>query len=465
MTPPSMDAGSRLTQMLRSRIEGEVIGADDPAYDDARRLYFSGFDRRPAAVVRPASAAEVAKVVTLVSDHGTELTVRGGGHSVAGYGVVDDAVVLDLSALRSLEIDPVARTAWAGGGLTAGEYTAAAAEHGLATGFGDAPSVGIGGITLGGGLGFLHRALGLTIDSLLAAEVVTADGRLLQVDEEEHPELFWALRGGGGNFGVVTRLKLRLHPVDAVVGGMLLLPATPAVVAGFLEAAQSASDRLSGLINVAMAPPAPFIPAEHHGKPVIMALLVNIGSAEDGERALAPFRALATPIADHLRAMRYGAIYEAGEAPTPAFVSVRSFFMDSVDAAAAETILSRLHVSTAPMSAVQFRVLGGAVAAVPASATAFAHRDRGMMVTAATMYGDASQKAAHTKWVNDVAAELGGDSPGAYVGFLEGDGAAVRQAYPAATYERLAAVKARYDPGNVFRYNVNVEPAETGAAP
>lgn len=455
---------NELADQLRGRIRGEVITPADSSYDGARKLFFSGFDRRPALIARPTDADEVAQVVSIARDSGMALSVRGGGHSVSGYGVMDGAVVLDLSSLDSFEIGPAAKSAWAGGGITAGAYTKAAAKHGLATGFGDTASVGIGGITLGGGVGFLHRALGLTIDSLIAAEVVTADGRILHVDADEHPDLFWALRGGGGNFGVVTRLHLRLHPVEEVYGGMLLLPASRDVIAGFLEAAQSASDRLSGIINVAPAPPAPFIPAEHHGRPVVMALLLNIGSEQEGGRAFAPLRALAPPIADMLRPMRYADIYEAGEAPQPARVAVRSFFMDSVGGSDADTMLAQLEATTAPMRTVQVRVLGGAVAEVAPEATAFAHRDRGLMVMAAAMYEDPARMAELTEWTNGVAADLGGASPGAYVGFFDGDEAAVRQVYPASTYRRLAVVKAMYDPDNLFRHNVNVAPAEVRAA-
>ena len=204
--------------------------------------------------------------MTFARETETPLSVRSGGHSGAGHSVIDDALEIDLVDLRSLEIDAVeGRAARAQTGLTAGEYTAAAAEHGLATGFGDAGSVGIGGITLGGGVGFLARQFGLTIDSLLAAEVVTADGEVLHVDDEHHPDLFWAIRGGGGNFGVATRLHLRLHDVGRVVGGLLFLPATPETIAAFIAEAQAAPDELTTIANVMPAPPMPFLPEEFHG--------------------------------------------------------------------------------------------------------------------------------------------------------------------------------------------------------
>ena len=245
---------------LRASLKGEVIGSDDPRYDDMRRVFFTGFDRRPAAIVRVADASDVARVVTLARETGAELAVRSGGHSRAGDGTSEGGIVLDLSAMNAVEIDADGRAAWAQTGVKAGDYTRATGERGLATGLGDTASVGLGGITLGGGMGFLVRKHGLTIDDVLAAEVVTADGELLDVDEHTHPDLFWALRGGGGNFGVVTRLRLRLHEIDQVVGGMLVLPASADVITGLVAAADAAPEDLSIIANVLKkAPPLPFI--------------------------------------------------------------------------------------------------------------------------------------------------------------------------------------------------------------
>src|SRR4051812_33039603 len=210
-TPPDVPIAD-----LRAELDGKVITPDHPGYDDARRVFFTGFDRRPAAIVRAADASDVARVVDLARETGAELAVRSGGHSRAGHGTSEGGIVIDLSGMSSIEIDAERRTAWAGSGIRAGDYARATGEHGLATGLGDAGGVGLGGITLSGGIGFLVRRNGLTIDDMLGAEVVTADGELLEVDEQSHPELFWALRGGGGNFGVATRLRFRLHEIDAV---------------------------------------------------------------------------------------------------------------------------------------------------------------------------------------------------------------------------------------------------------
>jgi FAD/FMN-containing dehydrogenase len=376
------------------------------------------------------------------------------------FGVTDGGIVLDLSDMRALDIDLERRTAWAETGLTAGAYTAAAGAHGLATGFGDAGSVGIGGITLGGGVGFLARKYGLTIDDLLAADVVTADGQLLHVDAETHPDLFWAIRGGGGNFGVATRFQFRLHEVGTTVGGMLLLPATPDVVAAFVAEADAAPDELSTIANVMTAPPMPFVPEEYHGRPVIMAVLVHVGSADAGERVIGRFRALATPIVDMVRPMRYHEIYEEGDPPHPVAIAVRTMFVDTVDRRAAAAIIDGLQASTAPMAATQLRVLGGAVSRVPAEATAYAHRERRIMANVAAAFERPEEAAQHEAWADGLAGELRQDGTGAYVNFLGDEGAArTREAYPGSTWDRLAAIKARYDPANLFRLNQNIPPA------
>jgi FAD/FMN-containing dehydrogenase len=444
---------------LADQFKGRVIGSDDPDYDEARSVFPGGIDRRPALIVRVADADDVARVIALARENGQELGIRCGGHSLPGYGVPDDGIVLDLSALKGLEIDVDGRTAWAESGLTAGEYTAAVGEHDLVTGFGDTASVGIGGITLGGGVGYLVRKHGLTIDDLLAAEIVTADGELLRVDADSHPELFWAIRGGGGNFGVVTRFKFRLHEIPSVVGGMLFLPATPDVVAGFVAAAEAAPEELSAIVNVMTAPPMPFLPAEYHGKPVVMALMAYSGDVDEGQRALAPFRELATPIVDMLRPMRYPDLYPPEEeVPTPIPIG-RTLFAERIDRDIAETILTRLGESTAMMSVTQLRVLGGALARVPGDATAFAHRQSKIMVYVAAMVAEPGQVPAAEAWVTGLAGELRQGDAGAYSGFLGDEGEErTRAAYPGATWERLVEVKRRYDPDNIFRRNQNIPP-------
>ncbi len=445
---------------LRAALNGRVIAPDEAGYDEARTVFYGGFDRRPAVIVRAADEADVSHVVSLARENDMELAVRSGGHSLAGHGVSDGGIVLDLSDMRALHIDAERRTASAQTGLTAGEYTAAAGAYGLATGFGDTGSVGIGGLTLGGGVGYLVRKHGLTIDSLLAADIVTADGRLLHVDAETHPDLFWAIRGGGGNFGVATRFQFRLHRVTTVVGGMLVLPATPDVINSFVAEAEAAPDELSTIANVMTAPPLPFLPAEYHGKLITMAMLVYAGDAESGQRAIAPFRALAKPIADMVRPMRYPEIYPPEEGGFHPIAVARSMFADVVDRRVAETIIDHLQASTAQMAVAQIRVLGGAMARVPAGATAFAHRGRRIMVNVAAMYGHPDEATVHEAWVAGFAVALRRGDAGVYVNFLGDEGEVrVREAYPGATWDRLAAIKARYDPTNLFRLNHNIPPA------
>ncbi|HEY2959151.1 MAG TPA: FAD-binding oxidoreductase [Actinomycetota bacterium] len=440
-----------------------MITPDDTLYDQARTIFYGGFDRRPAVIIRPKDAGEVARVVELARETALPLAVRGGAHSVAGHSVCDGGIVLDLAGMKALDIDAAGRTAWAQAGLTAGEYTTATHAHGLATGFGDTASVGIGGLTLAGGVGYLVRKHGLTIDNLLAAEVVTADGQLLHADADNHPELFWAIRGGGGNLGVATRFRYRLHEVGTVTGGLLVLPATPEVVAGFVAEAEAAPEALSAIANVLPAPPLPFLPAEWHGRLVVLAFLVLAGAPADGERALAPFRRLATPLADLVRPMPYPEIYPPEEAGFHPTAVSHTMFVERVDRDVAATIVDHLEGSDATMRVAQLRVLGGAMARVPAGATAFAHRRSRIMANLAAFYDGPADQAVRQAWVADFAAALQQGDPGAYVGFLGEEGEArVRQAYPGATWDRLAAVKARYDPTNLFRLNENVPPAADG---
>lgn len=446
---------------LRAALNGRVIAPDDARYDQARTVFYGGIDRRPAVIVRAADATDVARVVSLARQTGLELAIRSGGHSLAGHSVSEGGIVLDLSDMRALDIDVQQRTAWAQTGLTAGEYTVAASAHGLATGFGDTGSVGIGGITLSGGVGYLVRKYGLTIDNLLAAEVVTADGQLLRTDAETHPDLFWAIRGGGGNFGVATRFQFRLHELDRVVGGMLMLPATTDSILSFVAQAEAAPEELSIIANIMPAPPMPFVPAEHHGRLIIMALICYAGAADAGEHAIAPFRALATPIVDMVRPMSYPEIFLPDEEGFHPLAIVRTMFVDAIDRQAAETIIDHLQASTAQMRVVQLRVLGGAVARVPADATAFVHRNRRIMANVAAMYRSPDEAAQHEAWVTNLAAALGQGTPGAYVGFLSNEGPArVREAYPGSTWDRLVAIKRRYDPTNLFRLNQNISPVD-----
>ena len=449
---------------LRDRVRGRVITPEDADYDALRTVANPEADRRPAAIVRVADANDVATVIGFARDGGWELAVRCGGHSAVGHGVTEGGVVVDLRDMKALEIDTETRTAWAETGLTAGEYTIAANERGLATGFGDTGSVGIGGLTTGGGIGYLVRKHGLTIDSLLAAEIVTADGQVLHVDESSHPDLFWAIRGGGGNVGVATKFKLRLVPIDAFTGGMLILPATAETVAGFIAAGEAAPEELSMIANVMNCPPMPFVPEEVHDSLVILGMMAFVGPADEAERALTPFRSLAEPIADLVKPSPYPDMYPPEDPDYHPTAVARTLMMDRVDPETAALIVDRLNASDASMRVVQLRVLGGAMARVPADATAFAHRSSRILANVAAFYEGADDRAAREAEVDRLTAELRQDDSGAYVNFVGDEGeAGVRSAYPGRTYERLAEIKGRYDPGNLFRLNQNVPPAHASA--
>jgi hypothetical protein len=454
-----MAAWPCLIPELRALLKGRVIVPGDAGYDEARTVFYGGIDRRPAVIVRVADETDVSHVISLARGTGLELAVRSGGHSTAGHSVSAGGIVLDLGDMRALDTDAEKRTAWAQTGLTAGEYTAAADAYGLATGFGDTGSVGIGGLTLGGGIGYLVRKHGLTIDSLLAADIVTADGERIRVDAETHPDLFWAIRGGGGNFGVATRLQFRLHEVGTIVGGMLILPATPDVIAAFIAEAEAAPEELSTIANVMPAPPMPFLPAEVQGRLVIMAMVVYAGATGAGERAVARFRSLATPIIDMLKPMRYSDIYQPEDPSYHPTAVGHTMFVDTIDRDAAKTIAEYLEASDAPMRVAQLRVLGGAMARVPVEATAFAHRKSRIMANLAAFYSGPEDKTRREAWVNAFAAALRQDDSGVYVNFLGDEGEArICRAYPGPTWDRLRAVKTRYDPTNLFRLNQNIPP-------
>ncbi|HYJ23465.1 MAG TPA: FAD-dependent oxidoreductase, partial [Acidimicrobiia bacterium] len=363
-------------ERLRQALKGQLFTPEDDGYDDAHRLFTPVYDGvRPAAVAQVADASDIATVLTIARETGVELAIRSGGHSAAGHSTTDGGIVVDLRSLKTLEIDVDAMTAWADSGLTAAEYSNETNAVGLATGLGDTGSVGLGGITLGGGIGFLVRKHGMTIDSLLAAEVVTADGQVVRTDEESHPDLFWAIRGGGGNFGVATKFQLRLEELDRIVGGMMVLPATVDTIVGFIAEAEQAHEELSTIANVMSCPPLPFVPEELHGSLVIMALVAWCGDIDEGQKVADRFRQLAQPIADMVQEMPYPEIYGPEDEEYRPLAVARTLWADTFDSATAETILGYLEDSDAPMRVAQLRVLGGAMARVPNDATAFAHRD------------------------------------------------------------------------------------------
>jgi hypothetical protein len=468
---PDSTAGTTALDLaaLRARIAGRVIGPNDDDYDALRTVMMGGIDRRPAAIVRVANDDDVKNVVGVARETGLDLAIRSGGHSAKGDSTTDGGIVLDLRDMRVLDIDPEAKTAWAETGLTAGEVTAAVAEHGLAIGFGDTGSVGIGGITTGGGVGYLVRKHGLTIDNLLAADIVTADGQLLRADKDTNPDLFWAIRGGGGNFGVVTRFQYRLVDLPGIVGGILVLPVNADIIERYIALSEEAPDELSSIANVMPVPPLPGVPEEWLGKLGIFALMTYAGEAEEGQRALQPFRDLAklagldAPIADMLRPMTYPEMYFPEDADSdyhPLAVSY-NLLLDRCDRPSAQTIMEHLEALDAPMRVAQLRVLGGAMARVRNDATAFAHRASPIMVNIAAFYEGEADRAEKQAWMEGFASAIRQSDGGAYVNFVGDEGPErVRNAvYPGKTYDRLAEIKRRYDPGNLFHLNQNIPPA------
>ncbi len=445
-------------EMLGWSLKGRVVSPRSADYDLVRAVVPGNYDSRPAALVRVANAADVAAVLNFARATDMEVAVRSGGHSA--HCASQGGLVIDLRDLNDIDIDVEARTAWAGTGLTAGAVTLAVEQHGMIIGFGDTASVGIGGITVGGGIGYLVRKHGLTIDSVLAAEVVTAAGDILIVDERNHPDLFWALRGGGGNFGVVTRWKYRLHPMPAFTGGPLVLPATPEVVSGFVAAAAAAPDELSAIASVMPAPPLPFLPEHMHGKTIFMCMMAYAGEPDAAAQALAPFRALATPYADLVGPGTYSSLYmPEGTGPRPSF-SVRSRLLDHIGTEEAGKIIDTIERSDAPMRLGEIRVLGGAMARVPVEATAFAHRQNCIMTSFIAISGSPEEAKRHNVWAAEGIAALGQNADRVYVNFLLEDGPErLAAAYPRATWDRLQAIKRRYDPENLFRRNKNIPPA------
>jgi FAD/FMN-containing dehydrogenase len=450
----------RLAADLDASIHGRVIRPGDPDFDAARRGHNLAIDAHPALIVRAADADDVAAAVRFAVASNLEIAVRSGGHSIAGHSTGDGVLVIDLSAMKRLDIDLKRRTVCAEAGLTAGELTHALAAHGLAIPFGDNAAVGIGGLTLGGGLGWLARKHGLTIDQLIEVELVTAAGTVLTASATDDPDLFWAVRGGGGNVGVATRFTYQAVSVDAVVGGALWLPATADALLAILDAAEAAPDDLTLIVDTLGAPPVPGMPEAWISRPVIRLAGVFDGPIDAGVPAWAPFRALTTPLVDDVGPMLFPAIYRLNEpAAVPVPHTLRSALLSRFDRAAADAAIAALHAPGRPEAIFELRVLGGALGRVPAEATAFAHRAAPLLVVIITFFGD--DPAADIAWTEGLFDPLRPMSAGAYANFLGDEGETrIREAYPQATYDRLAAVKTRLDPANVFHRNQNIRPAD-----
>jgi FAD/FMN-containing dehydrogenase len=448
-----MTTGEATLGELASVLRGELIRPDDPGYDEARAIWNGAHDRRPALIARCRGVADVLRTVEFARSEGLPLAVRGGGHSIPGFSTVDDGIVLDLSPMRGIRV--AGKTVTAQGGCLWSDVDAETQAFGLAVTGGLISTTGIAGFTLGGGIGWLVRRCGLTCDNLIGADVVTADGRYLHVSENEHPDLLWALRGGGGNFGVVTSFEFRLHEVGPTVfAGLVFYRGEDAaqVLDGFRAASASAPDELSLAVNLTTAPPLPFLPAEVHGKPIVAVLGVYSGNPADGDAATRPFRTLAPVVTDLFGPMPYSAMQSMLDPLYPRGVwnYFRSAFFDELDTS---TFVEAYGKVPNAMSELHIHHLGGEMGRVPADATAFGTRDRTFLLNVVARSADASGYQDAVSWARESARAIGPDAA-AYVNFT-GEGSS----YPKDTYERLVAVKDRYDPTNMFQLNQNIRPS------
>src|SRR3954454_22229111 len=448
---------------LKDRVAGTVIRPGDEGYEEARQVYNAMIDVRPAAIVRCASAADVVEVVRLAAEKQMDLAVRGGGHSVPGFGTAEGAIVADLSPMQAVDVDDAARTATAGGGTTWGRFNDVTAAHGLATTGGIISTTGIGGLTLGGGIGYLTRAHGLSCDNLVSARVVTADGSLVTASEDENPDLFWALRGGGGNFGVVTEFTFRVHPVTTIYGGPMFFELSDGadIIRHYRDFIATAPREYGGFPGFQIAPPLPFVPENREREPFVALVSCWTGPAEEGERLIQGFRDVATPVAEHIGEMPYPALNSAFDALVPPGLQhywKANFVKELTDDAIAAHLEHGPQIPTVN-STVHIYPINGACHRVAPDATAFAYRDATYATVIAGMWPDPAENEVNTKWVRDFYdATAPHSEQGGYVNFMAGDDQGrIRDNYKG-NYDRLVDVKRAYDPGNLFRLNQNIKP-------
>ena len=442
------------TSTFSSRLAGTVIRRGDAGYDEARKVWNGMIDRSPALIARCSSTADVVSAVNLANEYGLLVAIRGGGHNAGGLGSCDDGLVIDLSGMRGVTVDTARRVARVQGGARWREFDAATHPHGLATTGGLISTTGVGGLTLGGGLGWLMRSYGLAADNVVGVEIVTADGQIRRADATENPDLFWGVRGGGGNFGVVTNFEFRLHPVSTVYGGMLVYPAVraPEVLRHYRDLATSAGDELT-LFAALMTSP--------DGIPILAVLSCYNGPASKGEQALRPLRDLG-PVADQVAEMPYPAIQSMLDDGFPSGLQVywRSDFLSGLPDGAIDMLCDRFAAVTSPLSALLIEQFGGAVARVAADETPFAHRDALFNFAVIARWTDPATASTHIDWARRTSEAVHPfASGGVYVNYLGAEGRdRIRAAYGAAKYERLVAVKRKYDPTNLFRVNQNILP-------
>ncbi|MEV5963735.1 FAD-binding oxidoreductase [Kribbella sp. NPDC051952] len=448
---------------LRERTRGQIFTAGDEGYDAARRVNNAMHDKRPQVVVRCENAGDVMAAVDYARTNELDLAVRGGGHSVPGFGTVDDGVVIDLSGMRNVRVNPVSRTARAGGGATWGDFNAATHAFGLATTGGIISTTGVGGLTLGGGIGYLARGLGLSCDNLISADVVTADGQFLIASEKENEDLFWALRGGGGNFGVVTALEFRLAPVSTIFGGPMFfeLSDATAVLEGFRELIADAPEELGGFPAFQIAPPLPFIPEDRHGEPFAAIVGCWAGDPDQGEAQISKFREFAPVLAEHVGPMPYPALNGMFDALVPPGLQHywKANFVTELTDEAIQAHLRHAPGLPAVNSTVHIYPINGACHRVTPDSTAFAYRDANFATVIAGMWPDPAQNEAGIEWVRSYYDDVAPHSEsGGYINFMaDDDQSRIRDNYKG-NYDRLVEVKRKYDPGNLFHLNQNIMP-------
>ena len=450
---------------LARRFRGELIRRDDSTYDGARRVWNGMIDRKPALIARCTAVADVLAAVRFARERELVVAVRGGGHNVAGTAVCDDGVVIDLSPMKAMWVDPVARTARAQPGLLWGEFDHETQPFGLATPGGIVTHTGISGLTLGGGLGWLMRKYGLTCDNLLSADVVTADGELVRASPEENADLFWGLRGGGGNFGIVTSFEYRLHPVGPkVLAGVILHPAAKAreVLDFYRDYVASAPDELMTIVVLRKAPPAPFLPAEVHGQPVVIIAVCYAGSVEEGERVVAPLRRSGEPLVDLIQPTPYVSHQSLIDAGVPHGLNYywKSEYLPPLSDALIATLTEHAWRVATPASYSALFHMGGAVAREDSEGSAFEDRRVTHALTIDAVWSEPAASEACIAWTREFWEAVRPHSTGrVYVNFLGEEGQdRVRAAYGATKYERLRALKRKYDPTNFFRMNQNIAP-------
>jgi FAD/FMN-containing dehydrogenase len=455
------------TDELRSAVRGDVFTPGEDGYAEASRIWNGTHDgRRPALVVRCSGPADVITALRFARSNDLEVAVRGGGHSIPGFSTGDGVAVIDLSPMNEVHVDPVARRATVGGGAVWADVDHETQAHGLATTGGLISSTGVAGLTLGGGIGWLMRKHGLACDNLVAADVVTADGALIHASETENPDLLWGLRGGGGNFGIVTQFEFTLHPVGPMVFAGPIFYSADAdreLLRAYREWAPGASDDVTSVLNLTTAPPLPVIPEEWHGRKVAAFIATSAGPVEEGDGHVESIRAVAEPVADLLGPMPYSVmqslidpLWEKG---------VHAYFKATNLARLDDELIERLcelHLQApGPQCEIHLHQMGGAVARIDEDDTAFAERSMPYVLNAFAAWREPGASAAHRDWARAVIETASEASTGrAYVNYL-GDPGGGRAAYGEATYERLVALKERYDPTNVFRRNQNIEPRKS----